>query len=120
VIDSLKVPRPVIGALGMPAAESSQVSWMRDCAAKPEPRTIETVPAGPTAGVIVIVAVGVVAMLAVNGSTRAAASMTIVAVAMRSRQPVPPLFGMGEASETHRVPSQKANVVLHSATRLTQ
>ena len=52
---------------------------------------------------------------------------TMVAVAAQSRQRVPG-FGLcvprsgfvGSASWTHRVPSQKDNVLLHSATRLTQ
>jgi hypothetical protein len=46
--------------------------------------------------------------------------MSIVAVTARSRQRVLRRAGGVRSSETQWVPSQKDNVVLHSATRLTQ
>ena len=117
---TLKLPWPVTGAVGRPAAELSQVIWTRVVAVKPVPVTVTEVPAGPTEGESEIAGVDVAAKVDVNGRRRAAATTTIVAVAAQSRQREVRRVCVGVTSETHRVPSQKANAVLHSATRLTR
>jgi hypothetical protein len=117
---TLKRPAPLTETVGGPTAELSQVSWTRVPAGKPVPVMVTEAPAGPTDGESEIAGADVDAKVDVNGRRRAAATMTIVAVAAKSRQRELRRVCVGVTSETHRVPSQKANAVLHSATRLTR
>ena len=88
-------------------------------AVRPDPDTATDVPAGPLDGDSEI-AGPLAARLEVNGMSNAAATTTIVAVAIQSRHRDWRLRCGAATSGTHWVPSQKDNVVLRSATRLTQ
>jgi hypothetical protein len=84
--------------------------------------TVTEAPAGLTEGASEIAGADVAAKVDVNGRRRAAATMTIVAVAAKTRRRELRRVLRRvcvRVSGTHRVPSQKANAVLRSATRLT-
>jgi hypothetical protein len=83
------------------------------------PVTVTDVPAAPTDGERRIVGVTPDARLDPNGTRSVAATMTIVAVAAQSRNLLLRRVLRLATSATHSDPSQKDNVVLHSATRLT-
>ena len=107
---TLSVPRPLIDAMGMPAADLSHVSWTCVLEANPVPVTVTDVPAVPTAGESEILGAESVAKLEENGATSAAATRRIKDVAAQSRQrELLDGWGVAATSETHRVPSQKAN-----------
>jgi hypothetical protein len=96
---TLKVPRPLTFAKGRPSGLLSQVSWTRVLGEKVDPVTVTEVPAGPEAGESEIVGVSSAAKLADNGRRRAPATMTIVAVAITSRQRDLRRGGVGVFSE---------------------
>jgi hypothetical protein len=99
--------------------ELFQVIWTR-FAVKPVPWMVTEVPAGPAEGEVDSdgADAGAAAKVVVKGSRSAPMTTIIVAVAAQSRQRE--LRGAGGGvSETHRVPFQKVNAVLRSATRLT-
>jgi hypothetical protein len=117
----LRLPRPVTEVLGRPAAEPSHVSWTCVLGVKPLPVTMTEVPAAPVDGESEIEGAVVAANVDDNGTRSAAAATTIATIADKSRQRERRRgFGGVVTSETHRVPSQKDNVLLHSAARLTQ
>ena len=117
---TLNVPRPLAVATGMDPATPSHVTWTLVLGTKPVPEMLTEVPTGPVSGDSEISGPEVDAKVDTTGRRRAPATMIIVAVAARSRQRVLRRAGGVSSSETQWVPSQKDNVVLHSATRLTQ
>ena len=123
MIETRNVPRRPTPTLGRLAPWPSQVSWTFSRAGKPVPSTTTVEPAGPVAGARdSVAATGVAAKPAENGRTRARATRRTVTFATKfaQREPAGLGGGVGLTSGTHRVPSHKVNVVLHSATRLTQ
>ena len=114
------MPRPLAVATGIVPSTPSHVIWTLVLEAKPVPEMLTDVPTGPVRGDRVIVGPEVDAKVDTTGRRSAPATMIIVAVAARSRQRELRRVGGVRSSETQWVPSQKDNVVLHSATRLTQ
>jgi hypothetical protein len=129
-----KVPRVATRDLGIPLIPPSQVSWRVEPTGKFEPVTMTRLPAAPVSGEVLTDGVVVSAFIAVNGTTSAARTSTMTAVAPQppardarvagaclDPAPLGRAVARSSSSEwTQRVPSQNDNVILHSATRRTQ
>ena len=119
LIETLNRPLLETCAVGMPAREPSHRIWTWVRQGNPDPWTCTMVPAGPAFGDrLIFGAPPVDAKAKVNGTTRLASKTTRIARDAKSTRRRGDCGARGAASWTQADPSQKANAVLHSATRL--
>src|SRR4051794_28113756 len=118
-MEILNRPRPLTDVLGSPFMDPSHVIRIAVRGVKPLPITVIVVPGRPDPGETSSRA-DVPANDVAKGTMSRDATMTIEAVAARSRHRLVRATSLTGVSRTHRFPSQKGNVALHSATRLTQ
>ncbi len=120
-IVALKLPLRSIVTIGRPAGLPSQLSCILVLVWRPVPWTVTDAPAGPVPGDTVRMGASVAAARpAVKGTITAMATRMANAVGTRFEERVRRGSGVALTSGAQRVPFQKANVELHSATRLTQ